>query len=73
MILKIFAITVSLLATLIPPPRLTGQDQPAGHQSEDEPPRFILVDLGTFGGPTSFLDCCAGVPPVLNKRGTVVG
>jgi probable HAF family extracellular repeat protein len=71
---KIFtAITVSLLAALILPPLLTAQDQPAGHRSENEPARFILVDLGTFGGPTSFLDCCGGVPPVLNKRGTVVG
>lgn len=71
---KIFtAITVSLLATLILPALLTAQDQPAGHRSENEPARFILVDLGTFGGPGSFLNCCGGVPPVLNKRGTMVG
>jgi probable HAF family extracellular repeat protein len=35
--------------------------------------RYVLVDLGTFGGPTSSLNCCGNVPPVLNNRGTVTG
>lgn len=71
--LRIFVAITSLSAALILPARLTAQDQPTGHQSENEPPRFILVDLGTLGGPNSFLDCCGAVPPVLNNRGTVVG
>lgn len=35
--------------------------------------RYLLVNLGTFGGPTSGLNCCGDVPPVLNDRGTVTG
>jgi probable HAF family extracellular repeat protein len=34
---------------------------------------YKLIDLGTFGGPNSFINCCAGVEPNLNKRGVVVG
>lgn len=67
------AITVSLLAgfpLLVP---LTAQGQSAERQHKKGPPRFILVDLGTFGGPTSFLNCCFGVPPVLNRGAVVVG
>ena len=49
---KIFVgTTVSLLSALILPAWLTAQDQRAGQQNENDPPRFILVDLGTFGGP----------------------
>lgn len=64
------AITIALLVTLVWSIPVRAQKKKA---TGKEPPRFVLVDLGTFGGPTSFLDCCAGVPPVLNKRGTVVG
>jgi probable HAF family extracellular repeat protein len=58
---------VILLTMLTASPRLAAEKDPV------ERPRYILVDLGTLGGPNSFLDCCGAVPPVLNNRGTVVG
>ncbi|MGC2407476.1 MAG: hypothetical protein WA431_13795 [Candidatus Cybelea sp.] len=36
-------------------------------------PKYVMVDVGTFGGPTSFFDCCGNVPPVLNDQNTLVG
>ncbi len=36
-------------------------------------PRYVLVDLGTFGGPTSFFDCCGNIPSVLNDGGVAAG
>src|SRR5579863_6347710 len=41
-------------------------------QLKKQQTRYKLVDLGTFGGPNSFIDCC-GVQPVLNNQGTIVG
>jgi probable HAF family extracellular repeat protein len=41
-------------------------------QLSAQQPRYKIVDLGTLGGPNSFIDCC-GVQPVLNNRGTIVG
>ena len=43
--------------------------RPAAHHA----PQYVLVDVGTFGGPTSFFNCCGLVPPVLNARGVLVG
>jgi len=44
----------------------------AAGQQGGNMPRYNLIDLGTFGGPNSFIDCC-GVQPVLNNQGTMVG
>jgi hypothetical protein len=67
------AISMALLAGLTLNILLAAQEQSAEKERKAHP-WFILVDLGTFGGPTSFLDCCAvQVAPVLNKRGTFVG
>ena len=64
---------MTLFAVLAIPLRLAAQEQ-SDEKERKAHPWFILVDLGTFGGPTSFLDCCAvQVAPVLNKRGTFVG
>lgn len=35
--------------------------------------QYKFIDLGTFGGPNSLLDCCGIIPPVLNNQGVVVG
>jgi probable HAF family extracellular repeat protein len=43
--------------------------RPTPHHS----PQYVLVDVGTFGGPSSFFNCCGNVPPVLNPRGVLVG
>jgi probable HAF family extracellular repeat protein len=71
---KIFvATTASLLAALILSVRLAAQEQPVEPQHTKEPPRYVLVDLGTFGGPNSYLACCGALPPIINNRGIVVG
>jgi probable HAF family extracellular repeat protein len=35
--------------------------------------RYKLIDLGTLGGPNSFVEAAGDLPVVLNNRGTVVG
>lgn len=65
------AITASLLAALILPVRLTAQEQRAEHQDKKEPPRYVLVDLGTFGGPNSYVNG-PGLRDISNQ-GTYVG
>lgn len=71
---KIFvATTASLLAAMILPVRLAAQEQPGEHQHTKEEPRYVLVDLGTFGGPNGYLACCGALAPIINSRGIVVG
>ena len=60
---------MTLFAALAIPVRLAAQEE----KKEKEHHRYKLIDLGTLGGPNSFLDCCGAVPPVLNNNGTVVG
>jgi len=55
-----FAVGIVLLAA---PVRLAAQQH---HH-------YKFIDLGTFGGPNSGLDCCGIIPPVLNNQGVVVG
>jgi probable HAF family extracellular repeat protein len=63
----------TLLAALAIPVRLAAGT--VGPQKDgNKHHRYRLVDVGTFGGPTSFLN--DGFPPIsqdLNNRGTVVG
>ena len=54
----------SLLALLALPALLSAQEHPSRHS------RYTLVDLGTFGGPSSFV---ASTPTPLNSGATVVG
>jgi probable HAF family extracellular repeat protein len=54
----------ALLSLLAVPALLAAQEHPAKHS------RYILKDLGTFGGPNSFLGF---TPRPLNNEGTVVG
>jgi uncharacterized membrane protein len=44
----------------------------AGPAANEQQPRYKLIDLGTLGGPQSFLGGFDGVRNI-NKRGTVVG
>jgi probable HAF family extracellular repeat protein len=46
---------------------------PLGAQEPKKDTQYKFVDLGTFGGPNSFLDCCGIILPVLNNQGVVVG
>jgi len=67
-----FVINVAV-AALVVPIGLTAQEQPAA----PEPHRYKLIDLGTFGGPSSYLSTSnaanGAVNQVLNNQGTVVG
>ena len=63
-----FIAVLGFCATLAMPVVVSAQEQLQNKQ----PTRYKLVDLGTLGGPNSFIDCC-GVQPVLNNHGTVVG
>jgi len=55
---------VAALAVAMP----AGAQGPAGN---DRTPRYRLIDLGTFGGPGSFLN--NGLDGILNDRGAAVG
>src|SRR5215472_2306593 len=66
---------MTLLAALPAPLALVAQEQ----QQSNQQPRYRLVDLGTFGGPSSYLSTTNGVTSpgavnqVLNSRGAVAG
>jgi len=64
-------IAITLLTTLAIPPRFAAQDQKKTHH------HYKLVDMGTFGGPESYLVTGSGQDfvgsSVLNGGGTVAG
>jgi probable HAF family extracellular repeat protein len=62
----IYVPVVSLLAVLVAPAGLAAQKQPV------ERPRYVLVDLGTLGGPSSFFFSQPVMKSVSNQ-GIVVG
>jgi probable HAF family extracellular repeat protein len=70
--LQCFA-TVTLFAALAIPVRLAAQEQ----QQNKQQLRYKLVDFGTFGGPSSYLEIDNGVngapSQVVNNAGTVAG
>jgi probable HAF family extracellular repeat protein len=62
----------TLFAAVIVPVRLTAQEQ---QQPKQEHHRYRFVDIGTFGGPESYVNAAfaSGSPNQINNRGTVVG
>jgi probable HAF family extracellular repeat protein len=52
----------TLLSTLVLPGQMAAQHR-----------RYKLIDLGTLGGPNSFVEVAGDLPVVLNNEGTVVG
>jgi probable HAF family extracellular repeat protein len=65
------AITViTLFAALSTPVRLAAQEQKNHHAMH---PRYRLIDLGTFGGVTSYINPVGNGGPYMNRRGMVVG
>src|SRR5215469_15769968 len=67
-----------VFATLAVPIQLTAQEQGKEHS------RYKLIDIGTFGGPSSYTNTLSlsdrfvftapdGFAQVLNERGTLVG
>jgi len=64
------AIVVSLLAALAIPAQMIGQEQLTGQQQKQHT-HYRLIDLGTFGGPASYLQ--NGFDGLLNNRGIAAG
>lgn len=68
---------ITLFAALAIPVRLPAQEQRAEPQRKKEHHRYKLADLGTFGGPTSYIaqdvTLTGSNSGVLNNHGTVVG
>ena len=63
-----WTIAISLLATLAGSPlRLAAQENRAKRH------RYKLIDLGTFGGTTSYVNPVGNGGPYMNRKGDVVG
>ena len=61
---------MTLFAALAVPLRLAAQEQ----QRNNQQPRYKLIDLGTFGGPQSYVNTpSVQIVPDVNNRGTVAG
>ena len=69
----IFAMT--LFGALAIPVRLAAQEQPAKQQQNGEHHRYRFVDIGTFGGPASYINFPRDQNgyPAVNSLGTTVG
>ena len=68
-------VALALVITLSIPVSLAAQDQLANQQHKKEHLRYRFVDLGTFGGPESYVNAAfsLGAPNQINNRGAVVG
>jgi probable HAF family extracellular repeat protein len=64
---------VALFGTIAIPGRLAGQDQTDKKDGKPEHHRYKMVDLGTFGGPNSYLPEPNQAIRALNNRGVVAG
>ena len=75
--LATFVTMLSLCARLAFPIGLAAQEQEEKKEQKVKHHHYKLIDLGTFGGPSSYLAGSNGVNgaanQVLNNRGTVVG
>jgi probable HAF family extracellular repeat protein len=70
-----YSIAITLFATLAIPIRPAAQEQAATPRNKKEQHRYRFVDLGTFGGPESYVNAAfsSGAPNQINSRGAVVG
>jgi probable HAF family extracellular repeat protein len=67
---------VTLFVALVIPAQLAAQEQSATPENRKHHHRYKLVDLGTFGGPQSYLNDGNGgnnSTTVLNNRGAIAG
>jgi probable HAF family extracellular repeat protein len=61
------AVALAVVAMTAPP---SAQDMPTRHHQYHH---YQLIDVGTFGGPQSFLSQTGGQAGILNNRGTLTG
>jgi probable HAF family extracellular repeat protein len=68
-------VAINFLAALTIPVRPVAQEDPANQQKERKHHRYRFVDLGTLGGPESYVNAAfsLGAPNQINSRGVVVG
>jgi probable HAF family extracellular repeat protein len=66
-------VEMALLVALALPTLLAAQEQPSTQAGRNHHRRYKLVDLGTFGGPQSYVNIPINYARVLNNRGTVAG
>src|ERR1700730_11870 len=66
---------MTLSVTVAIPMRTSSQKQTENDGGKSKHHRYRLVDLGTFGGPESYVNAvfALGSPNQINNRGTVVG
>jgi probable HAF family extracellular repeat protein len=64
-------IAMTLFAALAVPVQLAAQDNKP--QSQPKHHHYQLIDLGTLGGPNSYVGALGGISQVLSDQGTVVG
>jgi probable HAF family extracellular repeat protein len=69
--LNLVVFSVALIALLAISARLSAGAQQ--QQKPEKPQHYRLVDVGTFGGPESFINITNNSFPPLNRRGTTVG
>jgi probable HAF family extracellular repeat protein len=63
---------ITLFAALAIPVRLAAQDD-AAQTNKPKHQHYKLIDMGTFGGPSSFINEPSNFVPAVNKRGMTVG
>ena len=66
-----FLTAITLFAALAVSVRLAAQQQQQEQKKERN--RYKLVDIGTFGGPNSYVGALGGVSKFLSDQGTVAG
>jgi probable HAF family extracellular repeat protein len=67
-----FRVSIACWVVLTIPIALVAQEHGAGPQQEGHH-RYSLVDIGTFGGPTSFVNPAGNGGPYINRGGAGVG
>lgn len=67
--------TTTLATLLLLSFRLDAQEQHANDRNKREHHRYTFIDLGTFGGPESYVNAAfsLGAPNQINNQGAVVG
>jgi probable HAF family extracellular repeat protein len=65
------AMTLFVMAAI--PLRMAAQEQTENKQEKPKHHPYRLIDIGTFGGPESFINGSVNGGPDISRRGTVVG